>query len=319
MNQNHGNRYLPEGSLLTTPENRLSLSGVDAIRSAMAEGRILEAPAIRATADFDLQVDLGPHAQGVIPREESVFLYPGEHFKEIAVIGKVGKAVCFRIIGEEKGENGIPRFLLSRRAAQLEAKLEYLDCLEPGDIIDCRVTHSERYGAFCDVACGNFALLPIDCISVSRLPHPSERFHPGDVLRVAVKNRDSTGRLFITRRELCGTWAENAALFSPGQTVTGIVRSIEDYGVFIELTPNLAGLAEPCEDLTVGQTASVYIKSMIPEKAKVKLVIVDKHPGLSCTCPVPPFPIEQLTHIEEWHYSPAGCRKRVDTIFSAFR
>lgn len=318
MNEKHGNRYLPEGLLLTTPENRLALAGVDALRAAMARGQILEAPAIRATADYDLQVDLGPHAQGIIPREEAVFLYPGEHFKEISVIGKVGKAVCFRIIGEEQGD-GMPRFLLSRRAAQLEAKLEYLDCLEPGDILDCRVTHSERYGAFCDVACGNFALLPIDCISVSRLPHPSERLHSGDTLRVAVKGRDSAGRLFVTRKELCGTWAENAALFSPGQTVTGVVRSIEDYGVFIELTPNLAGLAEPCNDLAIGQTASVYIKSMIPEKAKVKLVVVDRHPALSCSCPVPSFPIENSTHIDEWHYSPAGCRKQVDTIFSAPR
>ena len=42
---------------------------------------------------------------------------------------------------------------------------------------------------------------------------------------------------------MLGTWAENAALFSPGQTVTGVVRSVEDYGIFVELTPNLAGLA----------------------------------------------------------------------------
>ena len=43
------------------------------------------------------------------------------------------------------------------------------------------------------------------------------------------------------------TWnmEENAALFKTGETVAGIVRSIESYGIFIELTPNLAGLAEP--------------------------------------------------------------------------
>lgn len=41
-------------------------------------------------------------------------------------------------------------------------------------------------------------------------------------------------------------------MFQPGETVTGTVRSIETYGVFVELTPNLAGLAEPCDYLLRG-------------------------------------------------------------------
>ena len=36
---------------------------------------------------------------------------------------------------------------------------------------------------------------------------------------------------------------------STGETVGGIVRSIEPYGIFIELAPNLAGLAEPRENV----------------------------------------------------------------------
>lgn len=55
-------------------------------------------------------------------------------------------------------------------------------------------------------------------------------------------------------------------MFSTGETVGGIVRSIEPYGIFIELAPNLAGLAEPRENVRVGQAASVYIKALIPEK-----------------------------------------------------
>ncbi len=46
-------------------------------------------------------------------------------------------------------------------------------------------------------------------------------------------------------RELLGTWQENAARFRAGQTVTGVVRTVTDYGAFIALTPNLCGLAEP--------------------------------------------------------------------------
>ena len=72
-----------------------------------------------------------------------------------------------------------------------------------------------------------------------------------------------------------GHLAENAAHFSVGETVVGIVRSVEEYGTFIEIAPNLAGLAESCTDLAPGQAVSVYIKNILPEKMKIKLVIVN--------------------------------------------
>lgn len=53
------------------------------------------------------------------------------------------------------------------------------------------------------------------------------------------------------------------------------MRSVEHYGVFVELAPNLAGLAEPKDGVKVGQQASVYIKNLIPEKMKIKLIIID--------------------------------------------
>ncbi len=56
----------------------------------------------------------------------------------------------------------------------------------------------------------------------------------------------------------------------------GIVRSVEDYGVFIEIAPNLAGLAEADSTLRPGQAVSVYIKNILPDKMKIKLVVVNK-------------------------------------------
>ena len=79
----------------------------------------------------------------------------------------------------------------------------------------------------------------------------------------------------MTLKELLGTWEENAALFSAGETVPGIIRSIETYGIFVELTPNLTGLAELKEGVSVNENAAVYIKSIIPERMKIKLVILD--------------------------------------------
>ena len=55
----------------------------------------------------------------------------------------------------------------------------------------------------------------------------------------------------------------------------GVVRSVESYGIFIELAPNLAGLAEYREGVRPGDGCSVYIKSIIPQKMKIKLVLID--------------------------------------------
>ena len=139
---------------------------------------------------------------------------------------------------------------------------------------------------------------------------------------VVVKNVDSEGRIFVSQRELYGTWEENAALFSPGETVTGIVRSIENYGVFVELTPNLAGLAEPKEGVAVDRSVAVFIKSIIPEKMKVKLIIIDagrEMPEREAAGRRPPRYFtdpKRVFHIDRWRYSPAVCPRVIETSFA---
>ena len=78
----------------------------------------------------------------------------------------------------------------------------------------------------------------------------------------------------MTHKELLGTWMENASWFHPGETVRGEVRSVKEYGSFIELAPNLSGLADAREDLRPGDGVSVYIKSIRPERMKIKLQVI---------------------------------------------
>ena len=102
-------------------------------------------------------------------------------------------------------------------------------------------------------------------------------------------------------------------MFSVGETVTGIVRSIENYGVFVELTPNLAGLAEPCKNLEPGQKVSVFIKSVLPDKMKVKLVIVEAFNDFAL-----PGELEYFIKdgsISHWKYSPDNAVKMIETRF----
>ncbi len=315
-------QYKPEGARIGTQENREYLATPAGLECAMNSGAILEGMVTLCDSRLCLHMDLGC-AEGIIEPEEAVCCRAGESRKDIAVITRVGKPVAFRILSLES-RNGILTAVCSRRLAQEACMRAYLADLRPGDIIPARVTHLEPFGAFLDIGCGLSSLLSVDCISVSRISHPRDRLMCGMELSVAVKSIDrESGRIYVTLRELLGTWEENAAAFSVGETVTGIIRSVESYGVFVELAPNLAGLAElreeDAEELKskIGQSAAVYIKSIVPERMKIKLVLVD----CCYSKPAPPrltYYIDPATvsHLDRWCYSPLNCRKLIESDFT---
>lgn len=306
--------YLPEGSIINLPRNKTILQSFSALQEAYRNGTVLEARATVCTAEHDLLLDLGD-IKGVIPRSEGALGIESGETKDIAVISRVNKPVCFRILGFEHGNSGKTFAICSRSTVQKDCVNDYFSTLTAGDIIPGTVTHLENFGCFVDIGCGISSLLPIDSISVSRISHPSDRFRSGQNIKAIVSGRDSFGRICLSHKELLGTWEENAAEFSAGETVAGTIRSVEEYGVFIELTPNLAGLAEPCSDFRIGQQTCVYIKSLIPEKMKIKLIVVDAFDG-DCIAPPPKYFISE-GHIDYWQYSPDDCKKKIFTDFAS--
>ncbi len=308
MYQKH---FCPEGTLLDTPENQAAISSPQGLLQAQLTGRILEARVTTCDSNHNMWVSM-PCMRGMIPREEgAVGILEGE-LRDIALIARVGKPVCFKVIRLETDETGEEVAILSRRAVQEQCMAQFLSQLNPGDIIDAKVTHLEPFGAFVDIGSGIASMVPIDAISVSRIAHPSDRFVVGQNIRVIIKGRQDK-RILLSHKELLGTWEENAALFHVGETTCGIVRSVEKYGVFIELMPNLAGLAELRQPVEVGQRTSVYIKALIPEKLKVKLILVDV-----CEDSAKPEPLRYFyheDHIDHWIYTPPGAGKFIDTVF----
>ena len=301
--------FLPEG---LRPPSDCSLTN---LKAAAEHGEILEAVACRCGTDHTLFFSLGA-VEGRMPRQEAVAPWISGASRDLSVLSRVGKSTCFTVKSVFSDAKGAPVALLSRREAQ-EKAMGFLEYLTPGAVLTCRVIRLERFGAFLDIGCGIVAMLPIEHISVSRISHPKERFREGQKILAAVYAIDREHRrISMTHRELLGTWMENASRFAPGETVRGIVRSVKEYGSFIELTPNLSGLTDTREDLAPGDAVSVYIKSIRPERMKVKLQIIEKLPPLS-----EPDPIHyQVTDgiLSHWVYSPPGCEKSaIETDFTA--
>lgn len=290
--------YYPEG--MFPRELQAQFMTREQLKNAYLNETILQAVAGSATANHDLNVSLGL-VQGIIPREETAIGIATGQVRDIAILSRVGKPICFKIISIEGLYDVRPRIILSRRDAQEEALNNLLYEVPTGTILPAVVTHLDRFGAFCDIGCGNVSLLSIEHISISRINHSRDRFTEGQEIFVAIDSKDlRLRRLNLTHRELLGTWQENADHFTVGETVVGTVRSIKDYGVFIELSPNLSGLAEYREDLLPGDRVSVYIKAIMPQRQKVKLIVIKTLPQDTSLPPLKYYITQG--NIEDWSY-----------------
>ena len=313
--------YLPEGSLIAKEENKRAIESVKSLEECMASGCVVEAICSVCDSNHNLIVDFG-FIKGIVPRNEGAIGIDDGTTRDIALISRVNKPICFKVTGFKDGI-----VMLSRKQAQIECIENYINNLKPGDIVISKITHLEQFGCFVDIACGLPSLIPIDAISVSRISHPSDRFQSGQEALTVVKTIDRSvketfgsgifPKITLSHKELLGTWEQNAELFTAGETVSGIVRSVENYGVFVELLPNLAGLAELRDNVRVNQAVSVYIKAIIPEKMKIKLIIVD-------TFDSPKINYNYNYHInsgriDSWVYSTEDSPKTIRTDFHTER
>ncbi len=302
--------YYPEGELFLSDENREIISSPLLLEEAYRSGRILEARAVMCDAAHNMIVEISD-AEAVIPREEGALGIADGTTRDIALLSKVNKPICF-VIDHIEEHGGRRKYILSRAKAQRMCMDEYVLNLLPGEVIDARVTHLEPFGAFVDIGCGIPSLIPIDSISISRISHPNDCFYNGQSILAVVKAVEGE-RVYLTHKELLGTWEQNCERFEIGSTVAGIVRSVESYGIFIEIAPNLAGLAEPREGIYTGQSVSVNIKAIKPDKMKLKLAIVDTLDDRQAVIPLEYFITQG--RIKIWEYSPRDCQKCVVSQF----
>lgn len=305
-------KFYPEGHLIDKAENKASMQTPAALSDAMRDGKILEARSIICDNEHNLIVDL-KCMRGIIPREEGALGIREGTVRDIAIISRVNKPVCFIITDFIRDAFGRITAVLSRRKAQERCMAEYIAGLTCGDVIPGA---HHAFGAVRCV-CGNRLRYCFPtahrCHFCSRIDHPKERFTVGMDIRAVVRMKDEN-RITLSHRELLGTWTENAERFRVGETVAGIVRSVESYGIFVELTPNLAGLAELKENVHAGQQASVFIKSILPNRMKVKLVLVECFDYTYK--PEPPVYFFQGDHIDKFTYSPPECAKHIETVFA---
>ncbi|MCI8618404.1 MAG: S1 RNA-binding domain-containing protein [Clostridia bacterium] len=223
--------------------------------------------------NYNLYVKTENGLEGIMPRQEvdAVNLDENGLPKTNICTGKVHKYVQYKI-KEKNGDN----LILSRKDVQKEV-IEYIKSdLQVGQTINGIVKNITPYGAFIDIGGGVVGLVHIEDLSVARIKTPYERIKIGQKLKIVVKYIDrEAGKINLSYKETLGTWEENIHNFKTGMKVQGIVRETEKNknGIFIELTPNLVGMAEYKYGLDYGEKVDVVIKKIDYDKKKVKLIL----------------------------------------------
>ena len=253
-------KFLPEGW------EKDNFTGIEDIYQGIVE---------KCDENYNLHVKLDSGLVGIIPRREIEALnLDDEGFpKTNLCVGKVHKYVQFKI-KEKDGDSCI----FSRKDAQKEVLNSVKTDLKEGQIVNGIVKNITPYGAFVDIGGGIVGLVHIEDLSVARIKTPYERIKIGQKLNIVVKSIDrSLGRVNLSYKEQFGSWEENANNFSVGMKAKGIIRETEKNknGIFIELTPNLVGMAEYKEGLNYGEKIDVAIKKIDYDKKKIKLVILN--------------------------------------------
>ncbi|PIE25400.1 MAG: 30S ribosomal protein S1 [Planctomycetota bacterium] len=162
----------------------------------------------------------------------------------------------------------------------------------PGTIISGKVRNLTNYGAFIELQEGIDGLLHISDMSwTKKVTNPAEVVKKGEEVKCVVLSVDKEKkRIALGLKQLAeDPWAHDIpSRFHIGDTVSGQVTKLTNFGVFVSLEEGLEGLlhiseladhkVENPEDVVkVGQTVEVRIIKIEPEERKVGLTLVQAH------------------------------------------
>jgi len=257
---------------------------VDALLSAEASGQ-LEKPldpgakltgTVLSIGGDTAFVDLGGRRQGAL-KLASLLAVGGE-------IPEVGQAVEVTV-GSRNDDDNLYDVALANHAVAVEDWSQ----LQEGMIIAARVTAANKGGLECDVA-GLRGFMPASLVSTWRIENLEEMV--GQTLESLVTEIvPEARRLVLSRRAVIEKQAADAReklleTLEPGTELDGTVRTVRDFGAFVDIGNGVEGLvhvselswervANPADVLQPGQKVRVVVKKIDPQTGKIGLSVRD--------------------------------------------
>ncbi|MDD2375848.1 MAG: S1 RNA-binding domain-containing protein [Clostridia bacterium] len=212
----------------------------------------------------------------ILPRDEASSVVNEDGLVDTKhIINKAGKRIEVCIKDIIKDQNGTTLVIASKKILELKVRRWMYMYLKPNMKLKGVVRGLTEYAAFIDVGGGVTGMLKTSDISDVIVNHASDILKLGQRIEVNVKKFDrDTGKIDLSYKENFGTFEDNIKNIKDGDIVEGTVRTRTRTGIFIELKPNLSGIADHVSGIEYGQKVLVSIKKINIEKKKIKLVII---------------------------------------------
>ncbi len=241
-------------------------SGAAAVAELVPETRITGK--IATIHGDDVFVDLGGRNQGVVPLRQFETVEP-----------KVGESIEL-IVARFDPDEGL--YELSRPTATVN--IGNWDEVSEGQIIEVTVTGANKGGLECQVA-GIRAFIPMGQVSMYRVEHPEELVGQRLACVVTEANRERRNLVLshraVMERERNEQREKLLAEMTVGQIREGVVRSLKDFGAFVDLggADGLIHISQlswdrvkhPSEVVEVGQKLKVRIDKFDKDTGKISL------------------------------------------------
>jgi small subunit ribosomal protein S1 len=201
----------------------------------------------------------------------------------------VGRVYEFRITEYSEGGKNL---VVSRRALLQDAQQASADqarqSIVVGAVLTGRVVSVRDFGAFVDLGGGVQGLLHVSEMGWSRVSDASQILKPGEEITVKVLRIDDDKRkISLGLKQLSADpWSSVAARYEVGQTLSGRVTRVADFGAFVELEPGVEGLAHSSTfaptgrsdgwntQITAGMTGTFEILSIDLDKKRIGLALI---------------------------------------------
>ena len=160
------------------------------------------------------------------------------------------------------------------------------DQYSEGDVVEGKVVSITNYGAFVEIEKGIEGLVHISEMSWTRhIEHPSQMVSLGQVVDVKILNIDQEERkISLGMKQLePDPWEGISDRYPAGTVLTGTVRNITNFGVFVEIEPGIDGLVHvsdlswtkkvrhPGDMVDEGQELDVVILNIDEERRRISL------------------------------------------------
>jgi len=225
-------------------------------------------------------VKLEPGVEGLVHISEMSWTRRVSHPSELLSLGDQLEVVVLEI-NKDKQE-----ISLGMKQVETNPWMKVAEKYPPNTIIEGKVRNLTNYGAFVEIEEGIDGLLHVTDMSwTKKISHPSEVLKKSDTVRCVVLAVDQEKmRVALGTRQLSeDPWIHAIpSTYIPGQIVKGKVTKITNFGVFVELEPDLEGLLhvseladhkveDPHDEVQVGAEIEVKILRVDPQERKIGL------------------------------------------------